>query len=54
MGEHDAVLLLHFECMSGQANLSFGSLPSAEKDIFLCHNGADKPWVKYRISRLRT
>jgi hypothetical protein len=38
--------------MSGQANLSFSSAPSTEKDIFLCHNGADKPWVEMLAERI--
>ena len=32
--------------MAGQANLGFSSGSSTEKDIFLCYNGADKPWVE--------
>lgn len=26
--------------------------PSSEKDIFLCHNGADKPWVEMLAQRI--
>lgn len=38
--------------MSGQASLGFKSVPSAEKDIFVCHNGADKPWVEMLAERI--
>ncbi len=38
--------------MSGQANLGFKSVPSTEKDIFLCHNGADKAWVEMLAERI--
>jgi hypothetical protein len=38
--------------MSGQAHLIFSSNLSPEKDIFLCHNGADKPWVEMLAGRI--
>jgi hypothetical protein len=38
--------------MSGQASLGFKSIPSTEKDLFLCHNGADKPWVEMLAERI--
>jgi hypothetical protein len=38
--------------MSGQASLGFKSTPSTEKDIFLCHNGADKAWVEMLAERI--
>jgi hypothetical protein len=38
--------------MSGQASFTFKSAPSTEKDIFLCHNGADKPWVEMLAERI--
>src|SRR5690348_14715120 len=38
--------------MSSQASLGFKSEPSVEKDIFLCHNGADKPWVEMLAERI--
>jgi TIR domain len=38
--------------MSSQANLGFRSAPSKEKDIFLCHTGADKAWVEMLAERI--
>jgi TIR domain len=38
--------------MSGQANLGLRSMPTTEKDIFLCHNGADKAWVEMLAERI--
>jgi len=32
--------------MTEQPKLEFQRSASSEKDIFLCHNGADKPWVE--------
>lgn len=38
--------------MPDQINLGLQQPPSEEKDIFLCHNGADKPWVEMLAQRV--
>ena len=38
--------------MGGQTTLGLQQPPSTEKDIFLCHNGADKPWVEELAERI--
>jgi hypothetical protein len=38
--------------MSSQASLGLKSTSSTEKDIFLCHNGVDKPWVEMLAERI--
>jgi len=38
--------------MPEQTNLGFKPGPSTEKDIFLCHNGADKDWVEILAERI--
>jgi hypothetical protein len=38
--------------MEQQTNLGLKSPPSSEKDIFLCHNGAQKPWVEMLAERI--
>jgi len=38
--------------MPEQANLSLRSYPSAARDLFLCHNGADKAWVEMLAERI--
>ncbi len=38
--------------MTEQSAFDLESPPSSEKDIFLCHNGADKPWVEMLAERI--
>lgn len=38
--------------MGTQATFDLQQPSSAEKDIFLCHNGADKPWVEALAERI--
>lgn len=38
--------------MQDQIRLNLPQRPSAEKDIFLCHNGAQKPWVEMLAQRI--
>jgi len=38
--------------MQGQINLKLPQRPSDEKDIFLCHSGAQKPWVEMLAQRI--
>ena len=38
--------------MAGQAALRLERPSSLEKDIFLCHTGADKPWVEMLAHRI--
>lgn len=40
--------------MQDQISLNLPSRPSVEKDIFLCHNGAQKPWVEMLAQRIET
>ena len=40
--------------MPDQINLGLQQPPSADKDIFLCHNGADKPWVEMLAQRVES
>jgi len=37
--------------MPEQTSLGLRQPPSVEKDIFLCHNGADEPWVEMLAER---
>ncbi len=40
--------------MVSQARLQLGQASQEEKDIFLCHNGANKPWVEALAEHLET
>jgi hypothetical protein len=40
------------DIVSDQATLRLQQPTSVEKDIFLCHNGADKPWVEALAERI--
>ena len=40
--------------MGSQTLLKLGQFPQEEKDIFLCHNGANKPWVEALAEHLET
>ena len=38
--------------MSSQSSFNLPRQPSSEKDIFLCHTGAQKPWVEMLAERI--
>src|SRR5260370_28765627 len=38
--------------MQNQTKLALTTKPSAEKDIFLCHSGAQKPWAEMLAERI--
>jgi TIR domain len=38
--------------MSSQASFNLQNPPSEEKDLFLCHSGAQKPWVETLAERI--
>jgi TIR domain len=40
--------------MTTQPNLNLGKYVDRTKDIFLCHNGANKPWVEALAEHLES
>src|ERR1700691_3095103 len=40
--------------MAIQTDFNLGQLVSRGKDLFLCHTGADKPWVEALAARIES
>jgi hypothetical protein len=40
--------------VTNQGALELGQFFQEEKDLFLCHNGANKPWVETLAEQLET